>query len=142
MVAGFGWRAGATPASLRAALELALRQVSGLVGPLTLLATAEDKAQAACLQTLAAQLGLPVRAVPLALLRAMPTATRNAVVERLRGSGSVAEAAALAAAQAASQATASATVPSARLLHSRSISPDRLATCALATFDPRPEPLP
>lgn len=139
MVAGFGWRAGATSASLRAALELALCQVSRLPGPLTLLATAQDKAQAACLQTLAAQLGLPVRAVPLALLRAMPTPTRSAVVQRLRGSGSVAEAAALAA---AAQMSNMQNNPSARLLHPRSISPDRLATCALATFDPPLEPLP
>lgn len=139
MVAGFGWREGATPDSLRAALTLALRHVSALHGPVTLLATAEDKAQAACLQTLAAQLGLPVCAVPLALLQAMPTPTRSAVVQRLRGSGSVAEAAALAA---AAQMSNMQNNYSARLLHPRSISPDRLATCALATSDPLPQPLP
>ena len=148
VVAGFGWRQGATPDSLRAALALALRQLSSqaadpadpaqlVQGPITLLATAQDKANAACLQTLAAQLGLPVHAVPLALLKAVPTATRSAVVQRLRGSGSVAEAAALAAAAAltSSHRTAFTAALTVRLLHPRSVSPDRLATCALATFD-------
>lgn len=147
VVAGFGWRQGATPGSLRAALALAQAEAAAGTtarpGPLAVLATAQDKAHEACLQVLAAQLGLPVCAVPRARLQAMATTTRSATVQRLRGSGSVAEAAALAAADdAAGQMPAAPRPPRSRLLQPRAVSPDRLATCALATFDPLPPTLP
>lgn len=132
MVAGFGFRAGASVESLRAALQLALAQCG--VGPpappsLLLLATAHDKAGAACLETLAASLQLPVRAIAAAEMAAMPTLTDRAWVRARRGTGSVAEAAALAAAQQLSSAGAA-------LLQPRVVSPDRLATCAIASFNP------
>ncbi len=141
IVAGFGWRQGATLASLRAALaEAQATLIAGDItttGPLVLLAAAHDKAEAPCLQALAAELKLPVCAVPRARVVATPTATRSAAVLRLRGSGSVAEAAARAAAE-----SLVATAAAAHLLHPRAVSPDRLATCALATFPPLPTPLP
>lgn len=132
MVAGFGFRAAASPQSLHAALQRALAEC-GVVGTpppsLTLLATARDKAGAACLQVLAASLQLPIRAVDAAEMASMPTLTDRAPVRARRDTGSVAEAAALAAAQQLSSAGAV-------LLHPRAVSPDRLATCALASFTP------
>lgn len=65
--------------------------------------------------------GLPVIAVPPEALRAARTLTRSAASLAARGTGSVAEAAALAAAG-----------PGARLLGPRAVAPDRMATCALA----------
>lgn len=132
MVAGFGFRAGASPESLRAALHLALAGCG--VAPLRpssllLLATAHDKAGAGCLQALAASLQLPIRAIAAAEMASMATLTDRAPVRARRGTGSVAEAAALAGAQQLSSAGAA-------LLHPRAVSPDRLATCAIASFTP------
>lgn len=117
MIAGFGFRATATEASLRDALARA----GGAGCALVALAVPEDKAGAACLAGLAQALGAPVVAVPADALRAEPTATRSPRVFGLRGIGSVAEAAALAAAG-----------QGARLVGPRVVSGDRLATCALA----------
>lgn len=127
-VAGFGLRQQASLASLRDALAQALLQAgteASACGPLTLLATAQDKADAPCLQALAASLNLPVFAVPPEAMAAVKTLTDSAPVRERCGTGSVAEAAALAAA-------ASLTGPRAMLLHPRVISSDRLATCAIA----------
>ncbi len=115
IVAGFGFRSGATIESLRAALALAQ---SGLPD-VTHLATVDDKAPA--LRPLAEALRLPLLAVEAERLCAVPTATRSAASRKARGTGSVAEAAALAAAGAR-----------ARLLCSRQISADRMAVCAIA----------
>ncbi len=109
IVAGFGYRSGATAASLRSALALAQAEAPAV----THVATVADKLP--LLETL----GLPTIAV--AGLAAVPTPTRSAASLAARGTGSVAEAAALAAAG-----------PEARLLVRRQISPDRLATCAIA----------
>ncbi len=109
IVAGFGYRTGATAESLRAALALAQ---SG-APPITHIATAADKL------SLLAALGLPTIAAE--GLETVPTPTRSAASLAARGTGSVAEAAALVAAG-----------PKARLLVARQISPDRLATCAIA----------
>lgn len=130
MVAGFGFRAAASPQSLRAALQRALAQcgVAESTPPsLAVLATAQDKAGAACLQALAASLHLPIRGVSAADIASTATLTDRAPVRARRGAGSVAEAAALAAAQQLSSAGAT-------LLHPRAVSPDRLATCAIASF--------
>lgn len=130
MVAGFGFRGGATPASLHDALARALQGAQHAAGPLpgttqitqiTQLATAHDKADAECLLALAAQLCLPVCAVAPGPIAAAATWTASAAVRARRSTGSVAEAAALAAAG-----------PGSRLLQPRSVSSDRLATCALA----------
>ncbi len=119
-VAGFGFRASATPQALFAALAAA----GGAEGVLAL-ATAADRAAHPAFAGLAAQLGLPARAVPLAALRAA-NATPSARVPARYGGQSLAEAAALAAAG-----------PGARLVAGRRMSPCGLATCAIAEGDPR-----
>ena len=127
-VAGFGFRRGATLASLQDALASAqrsARSASGAVPPMTLLATVHDKARAPCLLALAAHLDLPVCAVAPAQIAMAPTLTESEAVRALRHTGSVAEAAALAAAG-----------PGGMLMQPRSVSPDRLATCALAVRAP------
>lgn len=115
IVAGFGFRAGAGLASLWAALELA-RQGKPAV---THLATAEDKV--AALSLLAEALGVPVLGVPSQKLSGMVTLTRSTASVAARFTGSLAEASALGAAGA-----------DARLLGPRHVSPDRMATCAIA----------
>ena len=111
IVAGFGFRAAAHGASFRDALARAAngRCPDGFAAP-------ADKAAA-----LAAALGQPVIPVAPEALALAETLTRSARVTALRGTGSVAEAAALAAAG-----------RGARLLGPRAVSADRLATCALA----------
>lgn len=109
IVAGFGYRTGATTESLRAALALAQAGAP----PVTHVATAADKLP------LLAALDLPMLAV--ATLAGIDTPTRSAASLSARGTGSVAEAAALAAVG-----------PGARLLVHRIVSPDRMATCAIA----------
>ena len=118
IVAGFGCRSGARPASLRAALALA-----GEGHVVDALAAPADRAP--LLAPLAAALGLPLLALPPAALAAITTPTRSAASLAARGVGSVAEAAALAAAGA-----------SAQLLVPRRIAPDRMATCAIAEGSP------
>lgn len=116
IVAGFGFRGAATVDSLRSALLLAAGalRVDRLAAP-------EDKAAAPCLAALAEALGVPITGVAAAALSAVATPTRSARVLAARATGSAAEAAALAAAG-----------PGARLMARRHVSPDRLATCALA----------
>jgi cobalt-precorrin 5A hydrolase len=113
IVAGFGYRSGATAASLRSALALAQAGAPTV----THVATLADKLP------LLAALGLPVIAVE--AVAGIATPTHSAASLAARGSGSVAEAAALVAAG-----------PGARLIVSRQISPDRMATCAIAEGAP------
>ncbi|AHM04510.1 Cobalamin biosynthesis protein CobE [Roseibacterium elongatum DSM 19469] len=119
IVAGFGFRGGATRESLAQALALAAgaRRVA-------MLATAEDKAQTAVFSGFARAVGLPVQPVDAATLSGQETATQSAQSQAARGTGSLAEAAALAAAG-----------PGARLIAPRVISGDGMATCALAERD-------
>ncbi|MDM0019179.1 cobalamin biosynthesis protein [Variovorax saccharolyticus] len=137
MVAGFGFRSGATLASLRDALAhaTAALQPAMPAQAIALLATAHDKADAPCLRALADALGVPVCAVEAARMNATATLTDHATVRMLRGSGSTAEAAALAAALIHAG-------PGAALLHPRAVSTDRLATCALAARTQPPESRP
>jgi len=119
IVAGFGFREGASLASLEAALALAqagLPRVTALAAP-------QDKAWA--LRELAEVVGLPLVGLAPEELSAVPTATISIASLLARRTGSVAEAAALAAAG-----------PAAALLCPRRISPDRMATCAIATGKP------
>ncbi|WP_333572006.1 cobalamin biosynthesis protein [Sphingomonas sp.] len=109
IVAGFGYRTGATAASLRSALALAQAGAP----PITHVATVADKLP------LLATLGLPM--IVAEAVEAVLTPTRSPASLAARGTGSVAEAAALVAAG-----------PHARLLVARQISPDRMATCAIA----------
>ena len=151
-VAGFGFRHGATLASLRDALAQALAAIAPEAStapqatlaamqpalplqPIVLLAAPHDKADAACLRALAYELGLPVHAVDAAVLNVTPTLTDSAKVRALRGSGSTAEAAAWAAASVHGG-------PGAILLHPRAVSADRLATCAIAVAIPGATPAP
>lgn len=116
IAAGFGFRAGATADSLADALGRA-----GGTGDVAVLATADDKAASRTFRDFAECLGLPVRGIDAESLAAQQTATRSAASLAARGTGSLAEAAALAAAG-----------PGARLLAGRCISGDGMATCALA----------
>ena len=116
IVAGFGFRASATAASLLDAFA----QATGTDRP-THLSAPVDKAAAECLRAVSQYLRLPVVAVDCAQLSATETLTRSAKVLETRGVGSIAEAAALAAAG-----------YGATLAAPRSISNDRLATCAIA----------
>ena len=116
IVVGLGFRQSATVASLRDALG----QVAG-EHRLDALATAGDKAGAECMIALGQALVLPVIGVLEAEMLAAEVLTRTPVVQAKRGTGSVAEAAALVAAG-----------PGARLIGARVVSGDRLATAALA----------
>jgi cobalt-precorrin 5A hydrolase len=114
IVAGFGFRSGAT----LAALEDALAKAGGRDG-VTHLATLDAKASA--LEPLSQSLGLPVIGLSPEVLKHQPTLTRSGRVQALHGTGSVAEAAALAAAG-----------PGARLHGPRVTSSDGTATAAIA----------
>ncbi|MFN4101555.1 MAG: cobalamin biosynthesis protein [Pararhodobacter sp.] len=109
IVAGFGFTTRATMESLEGALAAAGTAPEAL-------ATLADKA--ATLAPLAEKLNLPLIPVSGPL---PDTETHSPASFYARGTGSVAEATALAAAG-----------PGAFLLASRVISPDRLATCAIA----------
>ncbi len=119
IVAGFGFRAGAEPSSLQAALALAQAGHPAVEA----LSVPGDKAHG--LAPLAQSLRLPLIPVDPHALEAVATPTRSLSSLAARRTGSVAEAAALAAAG-----------PGARLLTPRHISPDRMATCAIAQSDP------
>ncbi len=119
IVAGFGFRGAATLVSLQDAFAQVGGQADALAVP-------ADKAAAECLILLAQSLLLPILAVTPQDLQAQDTATRAERVVRLRGTGSVAEAAALAGAG-----------PGARLVQTRVVSRDRLATAALAAQSDR-----
>ena len=114
-VAGFGFRKGAGADSLAAALH-----ATGETG-VTHLATVAAKATAPCLTELARTLSLPICAVRAEDLKDAEVATQSVKSQKLFGTGSLSEAAALLAAGAG-----------ARLTKSREISPDSMATCAIA----------
>jgi cobalt-precorrin 5A hydrolase len=117
IVAGFGYRSGADIASLRAALAAAGGEaVDALAGP---------HSKALLLAELAEALALPFLPLAPEALAGVATPTRSSASLAAYGTGSVAEASALVAAG-----------PGARLLSPRHISPDRLATCALAEGTP------
>jgi len=118
IVAGFGFRTAAGQDSLRAALDL-------VGGPRPdVLATALGKQHNAGLLALAQQMKIPIHAVPPEVLGQQTTHTHSSAAQGTYGTGSVAEAAALAAAG-----------PNARLITPRQISPDRMASCAIAQGD-------
>jgi cobalt-precorrin 5A hydrolase len=123
IVAGFGFRSQADIAALRAAFDRAQRGQA----PVTHLATAQDKL--ATLAPLAEALGLPAIGIAPAALAAAKTIAHSPASLAVRGVGSVAEASALAAA----------TMDGRRhawLAVARQISPDRMATCAIAQGTP------
>lgn len=115
IVAGFGFRAEATLSALQEALASAQHGQPQV----TLLAAPHDKT--ALVERLAEAMNLPLVAIPPDTLRSIQTPTQSSRSIDARKTGSVAEACALAAAG-----------PGARLLTPRHISPDRMATCAIA----------
>lgn len=115
IVAGFGFRGSADVASCEAALALAQHGHP----PVTALAAPDDKAP--LLAPLAQALGIPLIALAADRLTGLATPTRSQASLDARGTGSVAEAAALVAVG-----------DGARLIARRCISPDRRATCAIA----------
>lgn len=122
IIAGFGFRALAGAEALHAALTAALADARQPEGALAALATADDKI--ATLRPLAERLQLRLIALTPAALQAEDTQTRSAASLAARKTGSLAEAAALAGARQMAGA--------ARLLGPRVLSPDRMASCALA----------
>ncbi|MGY6548245.1 MAG: cobalamin biosynthesis protein [Roseinatronobacter sp.] len=116
IVAGFGFRARASAESLASAFARAGGQADAL-------ATAQDKAASPAFQRFAG--ARRVIAVSPVQIAAQETRTRSSHALAARGTGSLAEAAALAAAG-----------PGARLIGARVISEDGCATCALAQGAP------
>jgi cobalt-precorrin 5A hydrolase len=117
IVAGFGFRSAATADSLRGALA----QFDVMPDKV---ATVAAKADAAPFVEMARTLGVPIVSVSTEALEAAKVITVSTASLARYKTGSVAEAAALAAAD-----------PNARLLAARQISPDQMATCAIATGD-------
>ncbi len=113
-VAGFGFRKGAGVESLRAAFEAA-----GGASGVDMIATAETKIEA--LTGLVNDWGLEIVSVPVAALADQPVMTQSAKSARMFGTGSLSEAAALWGAG-----------EGAVLVARRAISPDHMATCAIA----------
>ncbi|MEH2534279.1 cobalt-precorrin 5A hydrolase [Bradyrhizobium sp. AZCC 1588] len=115
-VAGLGFRRDVTLASLREALVAA----GGREG-IAAVATVSDRAESDVLKLLARELGVPIKAVPADVLAGIATPTQSKRIKERVGTGSVAEAAALAAAG-----------RRARLISTRVVSQDRMATAAIA----------
>lgn len=113
-VAGFGFRKGASVDSLAVAFEAA-------GGAADVFATVTSKAEAACLKELATRFGVPVASVSAEDLPKAQVTTQSEKSTRMFGTGSLSEAAALLAAG-----------PGACLIAARVISPDSMATCAIA----------
>jgi cobalt-precorrin 5A hydrolase len=114
-VAGFGYRRGAKLTSLVEALELAIQSY----GQVDRLAASSEKFDR--VKKLSVARDVPVEMVEASTLAEVTTLTQSQASLREKGTGSVAEAAALSAAGAG-----------ARLLGPRVISSDRMATCAVA----------
>lgn len=124
IVAGFGFRAAATEASLLDAFTRATQHANGAAGydtQPTHAAAPLDKSEADEFLATVARLALPVIAVGPDQLRSVETQTQSVLVIERRGVGSVAEAVALAAAG-----------DGATLAGPRVVSSDQLATCAIA----------
>jgi cobalt-precorrin 5A hydrolase len=119
IVAGFGCRDGAAIASFKDALALA-------AGSRALDALAVPADRAHLLEPLADELGLPLVMLERSQLAGIITPTLSKASLSRRGTGSVAEAAALAAAG-----------PDAWIVVPRRIGFDRMTTCAIAQGDRR-----
>ena len=114
IVAGFGMRADVTEASLQDALDQTGYAPDAI-------ATVADKAEFVAFQTFARAQTLPIQTVSQDSIDQAQTHTQSLASLQHRGTGSVAEAAALIVAG-----------TGATLLSTRKISNDRLATCAIA----------
>ncbi|MGU3419084.1 cobalamin biosynthesis protein [Methylobacterium sp. D54C] len=130
LVAGIGFRRGTEAEEIAELIERALALVGVARSSLAAVATADDRASDPAIRAATARFGLAPHPIAAAALEARDAeiVTRSARIERLRGVGSLAEAAALAGAG-----------PRSRLALSR-IASDR-ATCALAVrYDTTQEP--
>jgi len=115
IVAGFGFRSDATIDSLTSAFsETGLSAVDAI-------ATAEDKSKTPVFIDFAKTIGAKIVSIDASALTQIKTHTQSKASQTHRDTGSMAEAAALAALS-----------NDAKLLAPRSISNDRMATCAIA----------
>ena len=115
IVAGFGFRSSATVDSLTSALSEAG------VNAVDAIATAKDKSKAPVFIDFAKTIGARIVSIDASALTHIETQTQSQASQTHRDTGSVAEAAALAALG-----------KDAKLMAPRSISNDRMATCAIA----------
>ncbi|KEJ90511.1 cobalamin biosynthesis protein [Sulfitobacter donghicola] len=118
-VAGFGFRSGASMASLQDALLRALKEAGG--EPIQALVTESAKSRASVFKELAQTMSLPGLGVRTEDMGQMITPTQSQRVLDQFGTGSLCEAAALVAAG-----------PNAQLIAARVISGDGMATAAIA----------
>jgi cobalt-precorrin 5A hydrolase len=115
IVAGFGFRRSATVDSFTSAfIETGVNAVDAI-------ATAEDKSKTPAFIDFAKTIGAQIVSIDASALTQIETHTQSQASQAHRDTGSVAEAAALAALG-----------KDAKLLAPRSISNDRMATCAIA----------
>lgn len=124
IVAGFGFRKGASTESLRDALQQASKKAGHSDATLAGIGVPADKETTPAFVDLVGSMEAPVIAIEPDALSSVQTNTQSARVLEMRGTGSVAEACALLAAG-----------KGASLLTARVISSDRMATCALAKGD-------
>ncbi|WP_457105267.1 cobalamin biosynthesis protein [Methylobacterium sp. P5_C11] len=98
LVAGIGFRHGTEADEIAALIVRALGLIGADGADLAAIATPADRAAEPAIRGAAARFGLPPSSVPASALEACDgqVVTRSARIERLRGVGSVAEAAALA----------------------------------------------
>ncbi|SFE28698.1 cobalamin biosynthesis protein [Methylobacterium sp. 13MFTsu3.1M2] len=130
LVAGIGFRRGTEAEEIAGLIERALALVGAARSSLAAVATADDRASDPAIRAATARFGLAPHPIAAAALEARDAeiVTRSARIERLRGVGSLAEAAALAGAG-----------PQSRLALPRIASGG--ATCALAVrYDTTREP--
>lgn len=120
IVAGFGFRSSADLESLKSAFGL----IAGSEF-VDILAVLDDKADAECIVAMSQILGCPIKGIDAAAMSGVETHSSSDIVRAARDTGSVSEACALVAAG-----------KYARLIKTRQISQDRMATCALATSAP------
>ena len=118
-VAGIGFRAAADLASLQEALQKALEAAGN--APVDALVTESAKSREAVFQELAQLMRIPGLGIRKDELEQMITPTQSELIQDRFGTGSLCEAAALAAAG-----------PAARLVATRVISADGMATAAIA----------
>ena len=118
-VAGIGFRAAADLASLQEALQKALETAGA--GPVDALVTESAKSREPVFRELAQSMRLPGLGIRKDELEQMITPTQSDLIKDRFGTGSLCEAAALAAAG-----------PVARLVATRAISGDGMATAAIA----------
>ena len=123
LIAGFGYRAAATAASMEDALARALAAAGDAAGGASgaaIFSAPADKISAPCARDFAAARGVEITPIDAAILCLFNTPTQAPRVIEKRGVGSVAEAVAMAAAGMGGE-----------LIVPRTVSEDRMATCAL-----------